>query len=99
LPRVAESVHVPQDPDRVVRSLGARVAERRRALGMTQEELAERLAVSVKYLQRVEGGKENLTLRSLVTLANGLQLDIAELIQRPRSAPARKVGRPRSKKT
>jgi transcriptional regulator with XRE-family HTH domain len=38
------------------------VAERRRAYGLTQEQLAEKLDVSLKYLQRVEAGEENLTL-------------------------------------
>jgi len=61
--------------------------------------LAERLVVSVKYLQRVEAGQENLTLRSLVALANGLEIAIGELIQKPRSAQTRKPGRPRKKKS
>ena len=38
------------DPYRVVQWVGDRVAERRHALGLTQEALAERLEVSVKYL-------------------------------------------------
>lgn len=70
------------------------MAERRRALGLTQESLAERLGVSIKYLQRVEAGLENLTLRSIVALANGLELAPGGLLQRPRNAPSRRPGRP-----
>ncbi len=55
------------DPDLVLRSVGRRVAELRSG---TQEELAERLGVSIKYLQRIEAGRPNLTIRSLVRIAN-----------------------------
>jgi len=65
---------------------------------MTQELLAEKLGVSVKYLQRIEAGAENLTLRSLVGLANGLDLSPVALIQRPRNSVVRKPGRPRTRK-
>jgi transcriptional regulator with XRE-family HTH domain len=83
------------DPYRVVRWVGGRVAEERRSLGLTQEELAERLDVSLKYLQRLEAGQENLTVRSVVGLANALSVAPGELMQSPREAPRRKPGRPR----
>lgn len=82
------------DPDRVVRWVGARVAEQRRALKLTQEELAERLGVSTKYLQRVEAGVENLTIRSLVPLANGLGISMLTLLDKPRNTSTRRPGRP-----
>ncbi|HEY4059689.1 MAG TPA: helix-turn-helix transcriptional regulator [Kofleriaceae bacterium] len=86
----------PLDPYRVVRWVGGRVAERRRTLGWTQEELAERLDVSIKYLQRLEAGQENLTIRSVVGLANALELPPGELMRSPAAPPApRKPGRPR----
>lgn len=88
----------PLDPYRVVRWVGGRVAERRRDIGLTQEELAERLDVSIKYLQRVEAGQENLTIESVVTVANALEVAPGYLIQQPRSAPPRKPGRPRKKR-
>jgi transcriptional regulator with XRE-family HTH domain len=60
------------EPYRVVRWVGGRVAEQRRAYGLTQELLAEKLDVSIKYLQRVEAGEENLTIASVVNIANAL---------------------------
>jgi len=89
----------PLDPYRVVRWVGGRVAERRRSIGLTQEELAERLDVSIKYLQRLEAGAENLTVRSVVGIANALDVSPSYLIQRPRNAAPRKPGRPRKKKS
>ena len=87
----------PLDPHRVTRWVGGRVATRRRAFGLTQEELAERLDVSLKYLQRIEAGHENLTIHSMVTLANALDVAPSYLL-RPRSSTRPKPGRPRKKR-
>lgn len=80
--------------DRLVRSVGRRVAELRRETGRTQRELAETLGVSVQYVQRIEQGRENLTLRSLAELATALAAPASELLTAPRSL-APKRGRPR----
>ena len=71
------------------------MAERRRAYGLTQEELAERLDVSTKYLQRLEAGDENLTIRSVVGIANALDVQPSYFLQPPRNTGPRKPGRPR----
>ena len=85
----------PQDPDRLIRAVGRRIAELRVATGWTQDELAEQASFSSKYLQRIEAGSENLTLRSMVELANVLQVRLAELLVPPAST-AVKRGRPPS---
>jgi transcriptional regulator with XRE-family HTH domain len=54
--------------------------------GLTQVALAESAGVALKYIQRVEAGGQNLTLRSLVRLAQGLGIDAIELLTKP-SAP------------
>ncbi|MBW2524550.1 MAG: helix-turn-helix transcriptional regulator, partial [Deltaproteobacteria bacterium] len=36
---------------------------------MTRQQLAEQLEVTPRYVQMVEGGQENLTVKSLATLA------------------------------
>ncbi|HJU23873.1 MAG TPA: helix-turn-helix transcriptional regulator [Casimicrobiaceae bacterium] len=71
------------------------MAERRRAYGMTQEQLAEQLDVSIKYLQRLEAGDENLTIHSVVGIANVLDVHPSYLLRPPRNARPRKPGRPR----
>lgn len=83
------------DPDRFVRHVGRRVAELRAELGWTQEQLAEHARVSLKYLQRIEAGRENLTLRSVARLANHLRVPPAELFVPPRSRRPKR-GRPPS---
>jgi transcriptional regulator with XRE-family HTH domain len=72
------------------RLVGRRISQIRRERGWTQEDLAERLGVSVRYLQAVEAGQENLTLDSLTQLAARLDLSLGELVDQA-FAPARRL--------
>jgi UDP-N-acetylglucosamine 1-carboxyvinyltransferase len=83
------------DPDRCTRDVGRRIAELRRHRGWTQEQLAERLGIQANNLQRIELGMQNLTLRTLVRLANGLGVGLMALFEAPTSRVVR-PGRPRS---
>jgi transcriptional regulator with XRE-family HTH domain len=84
------------DPIRLQRQVGRRVADLRRGKGWTQDEFAERLEVSLKYVQRVEAGTENLTLGSLARLAGQLGVEVSALFV---AAVKAKVVRGRPKKT
>lgn len=84
----------PAPHSRVLRDLGRRIAELRQGLELTQEQLAEKAQLSIKYLQRVEAGRENLTVRSLVRLANLLRVAPIDLWQPPASRTIRR-GRPK----
>lgn len=81
------------DPYEIIHDVGRRVAEIRALRGLTQEKLAAQADVTLKYLQRIEAGKENLTLESLVHLANLLQADLVEFFVKP-STLSGKRGRP-----
>lgn len=59
--------------------LGQRIRERRKALGWTQEELAERAGIDRSYVGGVERGDRNLTFTVLCRLCAPLQCDVAEL--------------------
>lgn len=83
----------PVSPAQVERALGRRVAELRNARGWTQERFAERLAVSVQYLRRIELGQTHVTVPKLVELANALRVLPADLFRKPRSMLVRR-GRP-----
>ena len=83
-----------QDPKRVLQDIGRCVAEIRAKTGLTQERFAENvLGVSLKYLQRVEAGRENLTVESLVALANKVQARVALLFEEPANREVKR-GRP-----
>ena len=61
--------------------LGNRARERRLALGMSQMGLAERIGLHFTFVSEVERGTRNLSLESLLRLAEGLNLDPGELVR------------------
>jgi hypothetical protein len=64
---------------------------------MTQEQFAEKvLRLSLKYCQAVEAGRENLTVVSLVRLANKVRVPVARLFDAPVTRQVR-PGRPRKR--
>ncbi len=73
--------------------MGRRVAEVRRARGLTQAELAEAAGVTTRYIQTIESGRQNLTLVSLFHVAAALRVAVLDLFVAPVSPPARR-GRP-----
>jgi transcriptional regulator with XRE-family HTH domain len=86
------------DIDDTVKTVGRRVAELRAKGGLTQEQQAEQLGFTLKYLQRIEGGGENLTVRSLVKIADVFGVSVTELFRRPRTKQAG-PGRPKRRET
>lgn len=86
--------NVPEIPAEVVRDVGRKIAELRRGLGLTQEDLAERLGMPIKNLQRIERGLQNLTIRTLVRMAAAVGVKTAELFVAPTSREVKR-GRPR----
>lgn len=85
------------DAKAVLRDLGARVAELRVARDLTQQQLAEAAGFSVKYLQRIEGGRANLTVQSLVDLANLFDVAVSDLLAKPARGAAGR-GRPKKRR-
>ena len=63
------------------REFGQRVRDRRHALGLSQEALAEGTALHWSYLGQVERGQANLTLHNILKIAAALDADPGELIQ------------------
>ena len=89
----------PETPADVLRDVGRRIAELRAAQGWTQEKMAEALDVNLPYLQRIEGGRENLTVRSLARLAHILGVRVGALFEAPADRTVRGPGRPRRPRT
>ena len=78
---------------RSLRSIAANVRSRRLALRLTQEELSEGAAITYRYLQDVEAGRKNITIRTLVCLAKALRVAPIALLRQAR-LPAPRPGRP-----
>jgi transcriptional regulator with XRE-family HTH domain len=73
---------VPRErPAAVKAHVGSRIAEIRRAKGISQEALATKLDVTTQWFSRVENGHENLTIETLVRVANAIGVRVVELFQ------------------
>jgi transcriptional regulator with XRE-family HTH domain len=77
----------------VLRDLGFRVGELRAGRRMTQEDAAEKLGMLAPNYARVEQGRANCTVDTLVRVANMLGVPMFELFTAPTSTRA-KIGRP-----
>ena len=71
-------------------ALGRRVRELREARGWTLEQAAEASNLDLKHLQKVEAGKLNPTLVTLVRLAEGFDEPMAALFKAPVAKAAKK---------
>ena len=68
----------------IAKQLGATIAEKRRSLGLTQAQLAEKLDIGQDALSRMEKGKISPKLTRLPDIAEALDCSVAELF-RPQS--------------
>ena len=71
------------------RRLAARLAQLRNACGLTQEDLAGRLGIAVRNLQRMESGRQNLTLQTIEKVARALALDLDVVVPIAEDRPSR----------
>lgn len=62
--------------------LGRNVLELREGAGMSQEKLAELAVVSRSYLSRIESGHVNVTLATIVRIANVFNVEVIDLLTR-----------------
>jgi transcriptional regulator with XRE-family HTH domain len=61
-------------------SIGARIRARRRQLGFSQTDLAERLGVSFQQVQKYERGANRVAASTLVAIAEALTTTVAWLV-------------------
>lgn len=60
---------------------GRRVRQRRAELGLSQEQLAERVSLHRTYVGSLERGERNVALVNIVRLAAGLEVDPGDLVR------------------
>lgn len=69
-------------PEQVLmKSFGQQVARVRKSRGLTQQELAEKIGMSVVAIAYIETGKRWARLGTLNKIAGVLKVDIAELFR------------------
>lgn len=68
-------------------ALIARLKQARKAAGLRQAEVAQRLGVPQSYVAKVEGGERRLEVLEFIRLAKVLDLDPAQLVAEVASVP------------
>lgn len=64
------------------RLLAENLRRERLALGLTQEQLAERSGLHWTYISEVERQKRNISIDNITKLAHALGMEISELLSR-----------------
>lgn len=62
-------------------SLGTAIRERRKAMGLTLAQMAQRTGVSLGYLSQIELGKNSASIETLYRITLGLGMKMSELFQ------------------
>lgn len=62
-----------------LKDLGQRIRTRRKALGLTQEELADIAGIDRSYIGSVERGERNITFNVLCQICKGIECDVGTL--------------------
>lgn len=60
--------------------IGKRIKKARKKMKITQEKLAERIDKCPSYISYIETGRKKLSLETLVSIANALQVSADELL-------------------
>lgn len=76
------------DDTLIQRNLGNIIRAERTALGLNQEQLAERCQFHRTYIGAVERGERNLSIQNLVRIAAALNMPLWKLIQAAEKAQA-----------
>jgi transcriptional regulator with XRE-family HTH domain len=79
---------------RAMQRFGLRVVEARQKLDLTQEQLAERVGMSRRQMNRVESGAANVSLSKLIEISVALKVETSDLFAPPSKSTVRRSGRP-----
>ena len=72
--------------DALCQALGAAIRARRKALGLTLAQVAQRSEVSLGYLSQIELGKNSASIETLYKISLGLGIRLSDLFQVVQSA-------------
>lgn len=77
-----------KEAERLAKRLGRNIAERRKQLEWTQEQVAERVGVDAETISRFERGANLPSLLTLENLSTALRLSVGDLLSKQRPEPA-----------
>ena len=76
MPKVADR----SDHERVLGKLGDAIRNRRQAIGMSQEALADAAGINRTHMGEVERGKRNISFMGVVKIAKAMNAKASDLI-------------------
>ncbi|WP_054114283.1 helix-turn-helix domain-containing protein [Marinagarivorans algicola] len=79
----------PQDKT-FYQQLGKRIAEQRKARGLTQTELAEILGISQQTMAHYEGGRLRVALSMMPSLSQALDVMMSDLMEEQITTPSKR---------
>lgn len=59
-----------------LKEIGKRIANQRKMVGMTQEQLAEKVDLTVGYISGIESGNKIASLKNMLNIANALEMSL-----------------------
>lgn len=65
----------------ILRQLGRNIKAERIRIGLTQEKFAELYGCDKDYISKIECGKQNLSMKKIVKIANCLRCDLEILLK------------------
>lgn len=76
-----------RESEKLAKRIGKRISDRRKTLGWTQDQLAERVRVDGETISRFERGVNLPSLLTLDRLATVLRVDVGDLLSRTETVP------------
>jgi len=69
--------------DDIIKRIGLNITIIRERQGLTQEKLADLAGLHRAYIGQIERGEKNIGLKNLEKIANGLNVNIRALLDKP----------------
>lgn len=66
-----------------LKNFGQNVVRLRKAMMLTQKDVAQKVGITYRYFQKIEVGRANVTLLTLFRLAQFFNVSMADLIASP----------------
>lgn len=66
--------------EEIIKKIAFNIKVERMRKNLTQFQLAEMIDVHEKYIGKVESAKQNLTIKTLIKLANALDIKLSKLV-------------------
>jgi transcriptional regulator with XRE-family HTH domain len=72
----------PRSPKAIDEFIGARMRERRQALGMSQKKLGKELGITFQQIQKYETGKNRVSAGRLFDICKALNVSLSAMFER-----------------